>query len=237
MVCDTNQSLTQTDLCIIFGLQHKPIYSSDSIAMATDARDIRFLTSNFILLQGLRWVPFGLFMILEGLSAYDWALWESTTGGRLGNGFNKWILIVLIAMFVGVHWYYQLHFGHVVEKPAGKKGALKNAGFVILFVLAIYIQIAFSLKVYSIALVLGIMMIIPSLQLGRLYGPAFAGAVMVLYSFWPQFSAAPPPLYQFYLICVMLYVVSGIYTHFQFAKRFKLVRQSINVDQPFRFPN
>lgn len=115
--------------------------------------EIRFVSTNYFNLQGLRMVPMGVLAILVGL----WA-----NGAKYPVTFNEYLvllieLVVLITISFGIDRYYLHSFGRVKNTPESKRFEVIYSMIFGAFVLvAFWLDVTYKLPLSLIGLVFGL---------------------------------------------------------------------------------
>lgn len=181
-------------------------------------RQMRFVTENFELLQGLRMVPFGLWFLIMAIG--DLAQIPVLRQGRL-----DYPLLLFIAVG-GLYWwignYYTRNYGRVVHLPKSGRAKLLTGWPILLFVVGIALDVWLQLPVSFLAMVLCLYFFVPfimALPLVRVHY-ALIGLVMLLLSLMPLFVAGPlrmeffaPAGIYFLLGMGLALIVAGVIDH------------------------
>ena len=146
---------------------------------------MRFVTENYEMLQGLRMIPFGVWFLAM-------ALGEFTDIGFLQQGRLDYSLILLLAVG-GLYWwigqYYARSYGTVTHLPKSLGQKVMSVWPLLLFVVGIVVDIWLMLPVSFLAITLSIYFFVPFIQalpLVRIHY-ALAGLALLLLSFMPLF--------------------------------------------------
>ena len=179
---------------------------------------MRFVTENYEVLQGLRMIPFGLWFL-----AMAWG--EFTDIVFLQQGRLDYSFILLLAVG-GLYWligqYYARSYGQVTQLRRSLGQKIMSAWPLLLFVAGIVIDVWLMLPVSFLAITLSIYFFVPFIQalpLVRLHY-ALVGLVLLLLSLMPLFVGpslkmqffAPTGAY-FLLGLGLALVVAGILDH------------------------
>lgn len=181
-------------------------------------RQMRFVTENYELLQGLRMVPFGLWFLVMAVG--DLAHIPALQQGRLDYPF---LLLIVVG---GLYWWSGVYYVHTygrVRQRAKSMGQKLLAGWpLLLFVAGIAIDVLLELPVSFLAIALSFYFFVPfmkALPLLRVHY-AFIGLVMLGLSLMPLFVAgslkleffAPSGAY-FLLGMGLALIVAGVLDH------------------------
>ncbi len=207
-------------------MQHKPVYESDLIAMSNNIEDIRYLTAHLNELQGLRYLPFGLFLLSEGLSTYTWAPWGSWVGSTL-NVFNFVIIFCLVVLYGFIRMYYESSFGEVIPLRASWKRILVILGFHILLILGIVLD-GNHLYPFSFTwMVIGLFIISMNIKGKPIWGMIILGIFIILFSISSTWGAMLLLSPVFHVICGFIIISTGIYQHFKLIADLDTIQQSL----------
>ena len=194
-------------------------------AMPTQVEDIRFLTANFHKMQGLRWVPIGVWLALKGLEYYGVLDWEALIGA---NMFTPMLIVILVMVaygFIGLH--YESTYGEVI--PPKDKGFKK--WIVPLFYLLILAQIVVT-GIYNLPIDLPLIyaggyILHKSLTGVRNYGLTVLSGALFYLATAPLWTSSMPPMAPVFVACGVSLVLSGIYLHVKFLRSFRTIRQNM----------
>jgi len=180
---------------------------------------MRYVTENFELLQGLRMVPFGLWFLIMAVG--DLAQIPALKQGRLD--YPLLLLIVIGGLYWWIGAYYARAYGQVNQraKSAGQK--LLAGWPLLLFIAGIAVDVLLELPVSFLAIALSFYFFVPfikALPLLRVHY-AFIGLVMLCLSLMPLFVTgslkleffAPSGAY-FLLGMGLALIVASILDHF-----------------------
>jgi hypothetical protein len=122
-----------------------------------DRRSVRYVTTHFSRLQGLRLVPLGVPFLLSAAWRARWLSWWP---GVTGRGAAVWFFALLataIAVSFPIRTWYEYHFGVVVSRGrhSGVGPIVASAAVV---VLAIWFQLEFAPPVLTPLLVVGLVL-------------------------------------------------------------------------------
>jgi hypothetical protein len=106
-----------------------------------DYRQLRFVTSNFPALQGLRQVALGIVLVLVILAL------------RLGDPWNVVLFALLIAL-LGIAWwqigkYYERRFGHVEYRARFRRPGWRSLVWIALLILSLVAMLKLNLNILS----------------------------------------------------------------------------------------
>jgi len=181
-------------------------------------RQMRFVTENYELLQGLRMVPFGLWFLIMAVG--DLAQISALKQGRL-----EYPLLLLIVVG-GLYWwsgvYYAHTYGRVQQRAKSARQKLLAGWPLLLFIAGIIVDVLFKLPVSFLAIALSFYFFVPfikALPLLRVHY-ALIGLVMLFLSLLPLFVAeslkveffAPSGAY-FLLGMGLALIVAGVLDH------------------------
>jgi hypothetical protein len=148
-----------------------------------ESNKIRFIATNYVNLQGLRNVPFGISIILLALLTNSLltsgltrdTLWDN----GLAGGAKYYVIggVILVSMIVSlflIDKYYFHYFGRVKRTPESSRfeGLIQIVGSILLLV-ALFVDITFRLPVSCIGLVFAAVLIAEYLRLTWLVGGRF----------------------------------------------------------------
>lgn len=180
---------------------------------------MRYVTENFELLQGLRMIPFGLWFLVMAVG--DLAQISAFRQGRLDYP------LLLLVVVGGLYWWSGVYYAHTygrVQQRAKSAGQKLFAGWpLLLFIAGIAVDVLLELPVSFLAIALSFYFFVPfikALPLLRVHY-AFIGLVMLCLSLMPLFVTgslklaffAPSGAY-FLLGMGLALVVAGILDHF-----------------------
>lgn len=148
-------------------------------------RQMRFVTENYELLQGLRMIPFGLWFVIMALG--DLAQIPAFKQGRL-----DYPLLLFVAVG-GLYWwsgvYYAHTYGRVQQRAKSARQKLLAGWPLLLFIIGITIDVLLALPVSFLAIALSFYFFVPfikALPLLRVHY-AFIGLVMLGLGLMPLF--------------------------------------------------
>lgn len=189
--------------------------------MGNQYEKIRFLTSNFNELQGLRIIPFGLFLMVPLLGRMAGTPW---TGFM--HGWGLLVTALLIALYGLIMLYYRHQFGDVKQKESKKDRSVLWFGF-FAFIAAFVLDIVLTLPMSLTWLMVGVLVLLDGLRGARRYGFVIVGALIALSSFWPIVFGT----YEgwdhtiLYALIGTGLILAGIFEHWRFLHAFKSVQQ------------
>jgi hypothetical protein len=134
---------------IQLSLQRKVRCNTKEMAMK-DIKEIRFVATNYLNLQGLKMVAIGVFGILV-------VLWGNTLKYPIST--RSWIFLALVvvvssAMYYGFDRYYLKNFGQVKRTPESKRLEwLVGIGSGLLVIGAFYLEASYKFRISIIGLV------------------------------------------------------------------------------------
>lgn len=196
------------------------------MAMSNKVEDIRYLTAHINELQGLRYLPFGIFLLSEGLASYSWAPWGSWVASTL-NAFNFVIIFCLVVLYGFIRMYYESSFGEVIPLRKSWKQILTLLGFHILVILGIVLDGHHLYPVSFTWMVIGLFIISMNIKDKPIWGMVMLGIVIILFSIsstWGVMLLLSPA---FNMICGFIIISTGIYQHFKLISDLKTIQQSL----------
>lgn len=180
---------------------------------------MRFVTENFEMLQGLRMVPFGFWFLIMAVG--DLAQIPALKQGRLDYPLLLFIVVGGLYWSIGV--YYARTYGRVKQRAKSVGQKLLAGWPLFLFVVGVAIDVLLKLPVSFLAIALSFYFFVPfikALPLWRIHY-ALIGLVMLCLSLMPLFVTgslklaffAPSGAY-FLLGMGLALIVAGILDHF-----------------------
>jgi hypothetical protein len=192
-------------------------------------KEIRFITTNYYNLQGLRLIPLGLLIVYVGY-------WANTAHYPVENAaFIKLIgvmALVLVAAF-GIDRYYRRAFGTVKQTPECRRmeSTLWTVGGV-LATAAFWLDVTYKISFSLVGLVAGLALIADYVRMTRLVGGKALryypiGAVIILLvsllplfglpGWWHSFGIRSQMFVIVFLLGLFT-LVAGIWSHFFLVK-------------------
>jgi hypothetical protein len=191
---------------------------------------MRFVTENFRILQGLRMIPFGLWFLTMAVG--DLANIDALRQGRL-----DYPLVLIIAMGI-LYWlvglYYTRTYGQVVPLPKNTRQKLLASWPILLFIAGIVLDFLIKLPISFLAITLSFFFFVPFIKGASAFRwhYAFTGLAMLVISLLPLFLNeslkgeffAPSGAY-FLLGMGITLIVTGIIDHLWLLRFMKTAQE------------
>ena len=192
----------------------------------TNLEQVRYVTQFYTALQGLKMVPFGLFITLM---AFHNAGWEGL-GGPGDLTYTTPLFFLGILLYFLISWYYSRHFGQVQPVKIGRWWWLGLA-LVVILILALVLDNLLMPRVHLIGLAIGAMWIINGTASKRPHH-WMAGILMLVVALLPLAVGSEPTHRIFgsggFLFSVtfgLLLTINGLIDHFILVRAFKPVAE------------
>ena len=193
--------------------------------MSNNFEDIRYLTAHLKELQGLRYLPFGIFLLSEGLSSYAWAPWGSWIGNI--NVLNTVIIICLVILYGFIRMYYESSFGEVIPLKMSRRQLLILLSAHILVILGIVVD---GKQLYPVSftwMIIGLFIIYMGMKDKPIWGIAILGIIILLFSISSSWGVELLLSPAFHLISGFIIISTGIYQHFKLISDFDTIQQNL----------
>ena len=188
--------------------------------MITQLETVRYVTSHFQALQGLRLVPFGLFCLAAAFGSAAWTSWSDFAQGDWTAGTYIFLLTLFLLSWL-VARYYRRRFGMVVQDRGWDRATILFG--VALFV-AVGLDTSFGLPVSFFMLVIAAGVAYEGLDGSRRYGHVLLGGVLAAFALWPLFFGSAHFAMGYGVVGVGLVLV-GVHDHLLLVRALRAVRQ------------
>lgn len=190
---------------------------------------VQYITRNFSALQGLKMLPFGLFMLALAARDFGWGFL-----GQEGDcTYTLPLFFVVLALVYLTSRYYDQAFGSVKEIDHSTS-AFISAAYLFVLLLVIVVEVQLNPPVSLVALLLASTLLFVGIKKQRPYYTFFA-LVMVGISFLPliQNTSLENPYYGslggFAKLAIgMIWIAAGLIDHVKLVRIIKQVSGGVN---------
>ena len=192
--------------------------------MGNRLHSIRYITSHFHDLQGLRILPLGVLLLAAATGSAAWTPWSDFMREDWETSTYA-LLIALLLLYGLIARYYRHRFGRVVPRSKSNTNICISILFWSAFFVAIILDSALMPSFSLTYLVIGLGVLYSGLDGSRRYGHLLLGAIMISFAFWPLLPGSTSTYFTIFLTIVGIgFVFIGISDHFILVRTLRTIQ-------------